>query len=81
MTSKVLSLFFNTPTADDKSSLLSRDNLPRPIQVHLSKKQKTFSQLFCEFFNSTSNLEKFQKKMNPIADMFRKLRTPKDVVR
>ena len=81
MTSKVLNLFFDTPTGDDKSSLLSRDNVLRPIQMHLSKKQKTFSQFFCEFFNSTSNLEKFQKRMNPIADMFRKLRTPKDVVR
>ena len=31
-----------------------------PIQVHLSEKQKTFSQLFCAFLKSTLNFERFQ---------------------
>ena len=33
----------NTLTADDKYSLLNRDNLTQPIQIVLSKKEKTFS--------------------------------------
>ena len=41
---KILRLFFNTFTADDKYSLLKRDNLTEPIETQLSKKQKTFSQ-------------------------------------
>ena len=50
MTWKTLRLFVNTLIADDKYSLLGRDNLTQPIQMHLSQKQKRFYQLFCEFF-------------------------------
>ena len=32
----------NTFTADDKYSLLKRDNLTQPIQMQLSQKQKIF---------------------------------------
>ena len=40
----------NTFTADDKYSLLNRDNLTQPIQMQLTKKLKTFSRLFfCNF--------------------------------
>ena len=39
----------NTLTADDKYSLLNRDNLTQPIQIVLSQKEKTFSQFFCPF--------------------------------
>ena len=49
--------------------------------MHLSEKQKTFSQFFCAFFKYTSNFEHFQKKMTLIAHVFPKLWTPKDVVR
>ena len=51
------------------------------IQMHLSEKQKAFSQFFCAFFKSTSNFEHFQKNMTLIADVFPKLRTKKDIVR
>ena len=43
---KILTLFVNTFTADDKYSLLNRDNLTQPIQMHLYGKQKTFSEFF-----------------------------------
>ena len=43
MICKVLRLFVNTQTADDKYSLLNRDNLTQPIQMQLSQEQKTFS--------------------------------------
>ena len=35
------------------------------IQMHLSEKQKSFSQFFCAFFKSTSTFEHFQKKDDP----------------
>ena len=59
---KILRVFVNTLTADDKYSLLNRRNLMEPIQILLSRKKKTFSQFFCSFLKSTFNLEHFQKK-------------------
>ena len=53
----------------------------QPIQMHLSQKQKSFSELFCKFFKSRSNFEHFLKKMTLIAYVALKLRSPKDVVR
>ena len=81
MTWKILRLFVSTLTADNKYTVLSRDNLMEPIQMHLSQKQKTFSEFFCAYFKSTSNFEHFQTKMTLIAYAFPNLRTPKDVVR
>ena len=52
-------------TADDKYSLLNRDNLTQPIPTILSHKQKTFSDLFLAFSKSTLNFEHFQKKDDP----------------
>ena len=59
---KILRLFPNTLSADGKYSLLNRDNFTQPIQMQLSRKQKTFSQFFCAFLKSTLNFEHFQKK-------------------
>ena len=39
---KTLSLFVNTLIADQKYSLLNRENLMQPIQMDLSQKQKAF---------------------------------------
>ena len=47
----------------------------------LSQKQKTFSEFFSSVCQSSLNLEHFQKKMTLIADVFPKLRTPKNMVR
>ena len=65
MLCKILRLFVNTLTADDKYSLLNRDNLTQSIQTLLSQKQKTFSQIFSSFLKSTLNFEHFQKKDDP----------------
>ena len=46
---KILKLFVNTLTDDDKYSFLFRDNLMQPIQIPLSQKEKTFSELFSAF--------------------------------
>ena len=59
---KVLRLFVNTLTDDDKYSLLYRDNLMQPIQILLSHKQKTFSQFLFAFLKSTLNFEHSPKK-------------------
>ena len=72
----------NTLTADDKYSLLNRNNLRQPIRRPLSKKHTAFSQFFLAFPKFTLNFEHFQKKNTTlIADLFPKLRTPKNVVR
>ena len=43
---KILIVFVNTLTADDKHYLLNKDNLTQPIQMQLYQKQKTFSEFF-----------------------------------
>ena len=78
---KFFSPFFNTFTADDKYSLISRDNWMQTIQKHLSQKQKKFSQFFSGFSESALNFEHFQKKMTLIAYAFPKLPTTKHVLR
>ena len=62
---KALKLFVNTLSADDKYSLLKRDNLTQPIWTQLSQKQKPFYQLLLAFLKSALNLEHFQKKDDP----------------
>ena len=52
-------------TADDKYSLLDRDNLTQPIPTQLSHKQKAFSDFFLVFSKCTLTFEHFQKKDDP----------------
>ena len=77
---KISGLFLNTLTDDDKYSLLYGDNLTRPIQILLSRKQKTFSQFGSAFLKSTLNFEHFEKKIKLIADVFPKLPSTKIVI-
>ena len=65
MLGKILGLFVNTLTDDGKYSLLYRDNLTQQIQILLSRKPKTFSQLSSEILKPTLNFEHFQKKDDP----------------
>ena len=51
------------------------------IQMHLSQKQKIFSQFFSAFFESALNFEHFQQKMTFIAYVFPKLPTTKNLLR
>ena len=62
---KILRLFVNTLTVDDKHYLLNRDNLTQPIQMQLSEKQKTFSQFFFAFLKSILNIKHLPKKDHP----------------
>ena len=65
MLCKILILFVNPLTAEDKYSLLNRDNLTQPFQILLSQRQKTFSQFFSPFLKPTLNLKHFQKQDDP----------------
>ena len=65
MIEKILRLFGNTLTVDEKHYLLSRDNLTERIQMQLSKKQKTFSEISLPFLNSLSNFKHLSKKGDP----------------
>ena len=62
---KILRLFVNTLTDDDKYCLLYRDNLTQPIQILLSQKQKTFPEFFSAFLQSQLNFEHSRKKDDP----------------
>ena len=58
-------MFVNTLTADDKYSLLNRDNLTQQNRTQLSQKQKAFSQFFVAFSKYTLNFEDFEKRDDP----------------
>ena len=78
---KILRVFLNTLTDGDKYSLLYRDNLTQPIQILLSHKKKTFSELFSAFLKRTLNFAHSQIKTTLISDAFPKLTFPKKVIR
>ena len=62
---KILRLFVNTLTDNDKYSRLYRDNLMQPIQILLSQKQNNLSQFFSAFLKSALNFEHCQKRDDP----------------
>ena len=74
---KILGLLLNTLATDGKYLVLNRDNLPIPIQIQLSQKQKRFSQFFAAVLKSRLNFEYIQKKMTITAFVFPKLLTLK----
>ena len=59
---KILRVFANTFTTDDKNSLINRDNLTRPIPTQLSHKQKGFPQFVAAFAKCRLNFEHFWEK-------------------
>ena len=65
MIHKILGLFVNTLTVDDKHYLLNRDNSTQPNQIQLSQKEKAFSQFFFEFLKSMLNYKHLLKKDDP----------------
>ena len=58
-------MFVHKVTADDKYSLLNRDNLMQPVQILLCQKQKTIFRLFFALLKSGLNFEHFRKKDDP----------------
>ena len=78
---KILGVFVKTLTPDGKYPVQYCQNLQLRIQMQLSEKQKTLSQFFIQFLESTSNLKHLKKKIMVIANVFPKLQTVKDFFR
>ena len=55
---KILGLFVNILTANDKYSPLNKGKYWQPIQMQLYKKKKTFSEFFAWIMESRPNLKK-----------------------
>ena len=64
----------NTLASGGKYPILNRDNLTITIQMQLSHKQNTFSQLLAAFSKSRLNFKVLKKKMSLIDFLFSKLR-------
>ena len=62
---KISRLFLNTLSADARYSFFNRDNLMQPIQMQVSRKQKSISQSFSAFLKSSLNFEHFHQKDEP----------------
>ena len=62
---KILRLFVNTLTVNDKHYMLNADNLTQPIQMQLSEKQKTSSEFFFPVLKSILNFNHLPKKEDP----------------
>ena len=60
--SKILRLFANTLTADDKNPCRDMQNFLQQLQALLSRKLKTLSGFFIAFLKCAWNLEYFEKK-------------------
>ena len=61
---KILGLFFNTLTVNEKYFLCNSENLVKQIQTKLSK-NKEISPYFPPFLKSTSNFKHFEKDDDP----------------
>ena len=59
---KILGVFLDTLTVDDKYSLHNSEILPQPNQTQLSQKQISFSEFFAPFLKFALVFEHFQKK-------------------
>ena len=60
--SEILGLFVNTLTAEDNYSVRDKGNLTQPIELQLSKNEKTFSKIFAPFLKCRSNFQHSRKK-------------------
>ena len=65
MIHKILRLFVNTLTVNDKHYLLNRHNLTQPIHMQLYEKQNTFSEFFFTVLKSILNFKHLPKKDDP----------------
>ena len=81
LTWQILGLLVNTFAADEKYPVLNRDNLTIPIQMQLSQKQKTFSQLFAAFLKFRLNFKYFGKKYYPQRFFISEITDSKNVIR
>ena len=81
LTCKILGKLVNTSAAVEKYPVLKRDNIMIPIQIILSRKQKTFSRFFVAFLKSRLNFKHFKKKDDPHKFFIFEVTDSKNVVR
>ena len=62
---QILGLLVEALAADKKYRILNRDNLTIPIQMQLSEKEKTFSELFTAVLQPRLNFKYFETKDDP----------------
>ena len=65
LTCTTLGLLVNTLPADEKYSVLNRDNLTIPVPMQLSQEKKHFFQFFAAFLKSRLNFKYFVKIDDP----------------
>ena len=59
-------MFVNIMIVDEKDYLFNRENLTQPIQIQLSRKEKTFSEFFVfAFLKSILNFKHLGTKDDP----------------
>ena len=67
MIHKILRLFVNTLTVNDKYDPLNRDNLTQPIKIQLCEKEEIFSEFFFAFLKCILNFKHLPKKDDPLS--------------
>ena len=77
LTYQISGLFGNILAANGKYSVLNRVNLTIPVVMHISEKQKTFSEVFSSFLGSSLHFGYFETKDDVIDFVFPKLWTLK----
>ena len=65
LTCQILGLLVNTFATDKKYPVLNTDNSTIPIQMILSEKQRSCSQIFAALLKSISKFEPSEKKDDP----------------
>ena len=65
MIHKILALFVNTLTVDEKRYLLTRGKLTQTIEIQLSQKQKIFFELFFTVLKTLLHFKHLPKKVDP----------------
>ena len=78
---KILGLFVNTLTADEKYFLVTRENLTQHNQTQLSEKRKLFLNFFSVILKPILRFGCFQKKITRTVYVFAELWPPKNAVR
>ena len=78
---EILGVFLNTLTADGKYRVQDCGNMQLPIQMQLTEKEKTFSEIFIPFLYLTQILNILKEMMMVIANVFSKLQTVKTFVK
>ena len=57
LTHQILGLLINILPADEKYRVLNKDSLTIPVQMQLSQKLKSFSELFAAFLKARLNFK------------------------